>query len=230
MPSLTLMQAYAEADFLLRGQQSVCKPVIFKRVREDRQIAYGEVYAPMDVDTHGEFMTRPDIEQLAHKFMLKALSRKIDVNHDNQDGRASAVESFIARDTDPDFTPGAWVLGVKVFDRALWRKIKSGEITGFSMQARVRQIPMVVDMEDLAEDQYRGRVNPGADDGHTHDFWVLIDKRGNAVAGQTSEGPDGHTHIIRENNRTDIASGHVHTFDMRIAIAQAVTQAVDAIS
>jgi hypothetical protein len=216
--ALKLAHAYAEADLLLRGQLSVRKAVAFKRVKSDRQIAYGEVYAPMDVDTHGEFMTAHDIESLAHKFMLKMLSKNIDVNHDNNSGRASAVESFVARASDPDFTPGAWVLGVKVFDSQLWSRIKSGEITGFSMQARVRQIPMVVDMEDLAEDQYRGRVNAGGDDGHTHDFWVLIDRKGNAVAGQTSEGPDGHIHIIRENNRTDPYLDHRHTFDMRLGI------------
>src|SRR5262245_51658920 len=216
---LGLARAYAAAELGLRGQRHISKHVVFKAKRDDRQIAYGEVYAPMDVDTHGEFMTASDIETLAHKFMLKALSRKIDVNHDNQDGRASAVESFIARNGDPDFTPGAWVLGVKVFDRQVWTKIKSGEITGFSMQARVRQIPMVVDMEELAEDQYRGRVNAGGEDAHGHDFWVLIDRKGNAVAGQTSEGPDGHTHAIRENNRTDTSNGHVHTFDMRLGIA-----------
>jgi hypothetical protein len=222
MHKLTLAHAYAEADLLLRGQQVVHRTVTFKRRKDDRQIAYGEVYAPMDVDTHGEFMSAIDIETLAHKFMLKALSRNIDVNHDNQDGRASAVESFIARANDPDFTPGAWVLGVKVFDRGLWTKIKAGEITGFSMQARVRQIPMVVDMEEMPEEQYRGRVNAGGDDGHVHDFWVLIDKKGNAVAGQTSEGPDGHIHSIRENNRTDVWADHLHTFDMRVGIASSM--------
>lgn len=216
---LVLVHACAEAELLLRAQTRIEKVVRFKKRSDDRQIAYGEVYAPMDVDTHGEFMTAPDIEILAHKFMLKALTRKIDVMHDNQDGRAAAVESFIARANDPDFTTGAWVLGVKVFDRDVWSKIKSGQITGFSMQARVRQIPMVVDIEDMPEDQYRGRVNAGGDDSHTHDFWILIDKRGNAVAGQTSEGPDGHMHIIKENNRTDAANGHVHTFDMRLGIA-----------
>src|SRR5262245_19750304 len=217
-PMLVLARAYAEAEIRLRARQTVSKSVIFKRIKDDRQIAYGEVYAPMDVDTHGEFMTASDIETLAHKFMLKALSKNIDVNHDNRDGRASAVESFIARSNDPDFTPGAWVLGVKVFDRTVWGRIKSGEITGFSMQARVRQIPMVVDMEERPEDQYRGRVNAGGEDAHTHDFWILTDRKGNAVAGQTSEGPDGHTHTIRENNRTDPYAGHVHTFDMRLGI------------
>src|SRR5262245_4200784 len=183
---LGLARAYAAAELGLRGQRHISKHVVFKAKRDDRQIAYGEVYAPMDVDTHGEFMTADDIETLAHKFMLKALSKKIDVNHDNQDGRASAVESFIAREGDPDFTPGAWVLGVKVFDRGVWSKIKSGEITGFSMQARVRQIPMVVELEDVPEEQFQGRTNPSGDDGHVHDFWVLVDKKGNAVAGQTS--------------------------------------------
>lgn len=220
MPGLALAHAYAEAELRLQSH-SVSKRVVFKRLKEDRQIAYGEVYAPYDVDTHGEFMSAPDIEQLAHKFMLKLLTKHIDVMHDNQPGKAAAVESFVAREGDPDFTVGAWVLGTKVFDRALWSRIKSGEITGYSMQARVRQIPMVVEMEDFPEDQYRGRVNAGGTDAHVHDFWILVDKRGNAVAGQTSEGPDGHTHIIRENNRTDIAGGHVHTFDMRLGIAPA---------
>lgn len=218
MPKPAMKQAFLEAESLLRTHR-VQKHVTFKARRDDRQIAYGEVYAPMDVDTHGEFMSAVDVETLAHKFMLKALTQKIDVMHDNQDGKAAAVESFVARGGDPDFTPGAWVLGVKVFDTALWRQIKSGQITGFSMQAKVRQIPMVVDIEEMPEDQYRGRANPGGEDGHTHEFWILVDKRGNAVAGQTSEGPDGHTHGIRENNRTDVWGDHLHTFDMRLGIA-----------
>jgi hypothetical protein len=96
----------------------VCtREVAIKKQVSEKRLVFGEVYAPNDLDTHGEFMTGEEIEKLAHRFMLKQLTGHVDLMHDQNSNHGTAVvESFIAREGDPDFTPGAWVLGTKVYD------------------------------------------------------------------------------------------------------------------
>jgi hypothetical protein len=58
--------------------------VPIKKTDGEKQIVYGEVYAPYILDTYGEFMTPEDIEVMAHRFMQLDLSKVIDTQHDNQ--------------------------------------------------------------------------------------------------------------------------------------------------
>ena len=37
---------------------------------------------------------------------------------------------------------GSWLLTVKVLDKALWKKVKDGELTGFSIGGKARVIPV----------------------------------------------------------------------------------------
>ena len=61
--------------------------------------------------------------------MEKGILSNIDTNHSRQPNGCRVVEAFIARDDDRVFIPGSWVIGVKVPDPALWRMVKSGELT-----------------------------------------------------------------------------------------------------
>lgn len=104
-----------------------------KSASSEKQIAFGEVYVPNEPDTHGDFMTAANIERMAADFLASGRGANIDTEHNEVMNGSVVVESFIARKGDPDFTPGAWVLGVHIPDVALWQAVKSGEITGFSM-------------------------------------------------------------------------------------------------
>lgn len=105
-----------------------------KKVNSGKRIVFGEVYVPMELDTDKEAMTYDEIEKLAHSFLV--LSRKIDVQHEEEIVEAYPVESFIARKGDLEFTEGAWVLAVKVVDEDLWGEIERGERAAFSFSAR----------------------------------------------------------------------------------------------
>ena len=107
--------------------------VEIKKSDDEKQIAYGEVYVPEQRDTDGNWMTAATIEKMAHDFMENLRNTHIDKNHDGETDKGTVVESFIVRKGDPDYTEGAWVVGVHVQDKDIWDQVKKGELTGFSI-------------------------------------------------------------------------------------------------
>lgn len=176
---------------------------------EEKQIVYGCVYAPGQLDTYGEFMTAEDIEKMAHRYMKSVdLDQSIDVRHDNVVRDAYPVESFIARKGDVDYPEGSWVLGVKVEDVQLWGRIKSGELNGFSFQAMVVPVDMQIEYQVI-----RDHVGPTcAADDHEHMLFVQIGDDGKVISGMTSKAADGHVHKIVRASATETTNGHSHRF------------------
>lgn len=119
----------------------VTKEITFKKADDVKQIVYGEVYVPDEKDTDDHWMTATEIEKMAHTFMANLRQYQIDKQHDSTPDDGVVVESFIAREGDPDFTPGAWVLGTKVTDPETWAQIQKGEITGYSMAGSAVIVP-----------------------------------------------------------------------------------------
>jgi hypothetical protein len=115
---------------------NISREVEFKKFDRKKQIVYGEVYAPNEKDTDGNWMTPETIEKMAHGFMEDLRLTQIDKNHDGDTDEGTVIESFIVRKDDPDFTEGAWVVGVKVHDKETWKSIEKGDITGFSIEGR----------------------------------------------------------------------------------------------
>jgi len=104
-----------------------------------KQIVYGVVLTPDEEDLQGDIITAEEIEKTAHNYMAK--SRVVGSNHKSQ-MKAHVVESFIAPDVmnfeDGPYgkqvvNKGAWVLGVKITDPKEWKKVESGEYSGFSV-------------------------------------------------------------------------------------------------
>lgn len=182
--------------------------VAIKGINDEKQIVYGEVYAPDVLDTYGEFMSAEDIEVMAHRFMQIDLRTAIDTNHDNIPNGAYPVESFVAREGDPDYTPGSWVLGVKIPDAGLWRKVKTGELNGFSFQSLVK--PTSVEVEYAVLRDSVGKTE--SHDDHEHVYLVELDEIGNVVRGVTSKAADGHFHEITRASHTEESEGHSHRF------------------
>lgn len=190
-------------------RSKICR---IKRIDQDKQIVYAEVYAPYVLDTYGEFMVPEDIETMAHRFMRLKLDEVIDTNHDNVPNGSYPVESFLARDNDPDFTEGSWVLGVKIADDAVWQKVLRGELNGYSFEAMVNLVEYDMTVSVVRDHWGSTKTLRGVD--HEHIFFVQVDEKGRVVKGYTSEGPDGHVHVIRHGTVTEEAEGHSHRFDL----------------
>jgi len=90
--------------------------VQIKKLDQEEQIVFGEVYAPGFPDSQGDFMSTAEIKKMAYNFMRKSALSNIDVNHTQERSGSYVVESFIAREDDSIFIPGSWVLGVKAPD------------------------------------------------------------------------------------------------------------------
>lgn len=104
-----------------------------------KRIVYGEVLAPDEVDAQGDVVRAAEVEAAAHRF-LKA-GGPVGAMHASFEGVGRVVESFIARQGDPAFTPGAWVLGVELTSAA-WDRVRGGEWTGFSVGGRAVRRPV----------------------------------------------------------------------------------------
>lgn len=182
--------------------------VRIKKLDEEEQIVFGEVYAPDFPDSQGDFKSAFEVKKMAYNFMRKGLTANIDVNHSQTRSGSYIVESFIAQKGDPIFIPGSWVIGVKVPDPVIWRMVKSGELNGFSLDG------MGVRTETIFECEMPEVLKGETDDvkGHRHTFFVKYDPEGNFQGGYTDPGPNGHVHQIARGTVTEDADCHNHRF------------------
>lgn len=179
-----------------------CSPIVRKDAM--KQIVYGVVYAPYEIDAHGEAMTPDAVEQMAHAFMQQVIAKGgmvIDTEHDNVAVSAYPVESYIETRSDVDWPVGSWVMGVKIADETIWKKVMSGELNGFSFEAFVKKMPVVVEVEVPADEI--GVTS--AEMGHDHYYFVEYNDEGRIIAGETSA-DFGHRHKISGGTVTDYAS------------------------
>lgn len=181
-------------------------------IDETRRIIFGEVYAPNKIDAFGWFMEPQEVEKMAHKFMRLDLKKVIDTNHDNVPNGSYPVQSFIARAGDPQFTEGAWVLGVKITNEALWNQVVEGELNAFSMEIYVKKVPAVVEIETITKQV--GKTED-ADD-HQHYFYVDVDPSTGRVIGGKTDIVNGHYHDLSVNSVTEKSVGlskpHTHRY------------------
>jgi uracil-DNA glycosylase len=118
----------------------------------EKQIVYGVVADPYQFDTQQDWIPAWEIEATAHDYIES--SRVVGFMHE-QKADACVVESYLwPYPTPQDYDAamrnaphsafeasygadkvhsGAWVLGTKVSDPAVWAAIKAGEITGYSL-------------------------------------------------------------------------------------------------
>lgn len=175
------------------------------------RIVFGEVVIPDTPNVYGDFHTRESIRDFAYGFMLCGFG--IDVDHDNVDvtGKVRIVESFIARDNDPDFIPGSWVVGCIVYDDEIWNKILSGDINGFSYEALISQL----DVEAiLPVDIFKfGVTEPDPVDGHYHYYFAVLDDDGRPISGGTTY-TNQHRHDIQFHTVTSDSFGHNHRYNL----------------
>ncbi len=100
---------------------------------EHEHIIGGIVYAPNEIDAHGDFATVGAITEAMQTFMEGR--RTINIEHD-QPIDCRIIECFQAdADTEKEggiIPAGAWWLTLRVNDQEIWNMLVDGELTGFS--------------------------------------------------------------------------------------------------
>lgn len=102
---------------------------------DDEQIVCGVVYEPDVEDAQGDKANEVEIRKAAYQFIENV--QKFKVNHKGKPIKVKLLESYI---TPQDLTianqfvkKGSWILTIRVLAAKVWKAIKSGEYTGFSM-------------------------------------------------------------------------------------------------
>lgn len=189
------------------AQRIVCKD------GDDKHLVFGVVYAPGVPDSHNDFMTAEQIEQMAYKYAKDGDFSAIDVLHDNVTYGCYVVESFIVRKGDLDFPiEGSWVVGVYIPSDVLWSMVKKGDLNGFSMEVLAYRNTSELEIE--APGYAWGRTDKAED--HDHEFEVYYDEGGQLIGGRTNEwvAEDGttHIHVIKRGTATEVTGSHSHRF------------------
>ena len=171
------------------------------------RVVFAEVLVPNVLNSFGDLYTEEAIKEFAYAYAKQGYG--IDVQHDNVDvsGPVYVIESFIARDGDPDFIKGSWVVGMKIEDDDIWAQVLDGQINGFSYEALVNMTPVVVTANRGV--QVSGVTSPHPVDGHTHTYVLVLDEYNKPAAGGTSL-DNGHSHTIQSHTVTEVSSGHNH--------------------
>jgi len=192
------------------GAPSNDKQLVIRDTYE--RIVFGEVYIPNHIDAHGTTMTREEVKRVAYDFLRKGFVNKIDEQHSWKESGCYVVESFIARDGDPDFVPGSWVLGTKIEGDALWQKVLNGEYNGYSIAGYSEREKAYVSLTRTRESDIETEfcLADGIDK-HSHMIHIIFDDGGKIIPTWTSES-FGHSHEVILSTATEIEASHNHRF------------------
>lgn len=118
----------------------------------ERQVAYAVVWEPdvPDISADHDMATADEVENMAHSFMAHyAKQEDTSGTHHRwrvERDRMYVVESYLAP-TDFEIgeqrvTKGSWVMAVKIMDPELWTAVKSGQLSGFSLEGIGERVPV----------------------------------------------------------------------------------------
>jgi len=104
----------------------------------------GDNGAPLDPDTQSDIYSADDIRDAAHKFMEEFRNTGV-MHRELANDRIKILESYIAPQDlklgGSKIRKGTWLLAVRVVDDTLWSKVKTGELTGFSIGGSALRAP-----------------------------------------------------------------------------------------
>lgn len=102
------------------------------KIDEEKRLVYGIVMEPDSIDSQGDWESAEEIERAAHKFMKD--SRVIYREHKTKQPNVHVVESYIAQDDSGEIKKGSWVMVTYCGDEEMWKQVKKGEFTGYSIR------------------------------------------------------------------------------------------------
>lgn len=115
---------------------------------DEEQTVSGVVLQPEVVDAQGDIMSADVIKQAAYDFLSGInKSTKLGLQHATfPKGKLALCESYIAPNGivlgAKTVKQGSWIMTVKVLDAEVWKKVKDGKITGFSIGGKAKVVPI----------------------------------------------------------------------------------------
>ena len=123
------------------------------KASDDEQTITGIVLKPEEVDGQGDIYSAEVIKEAAYKFLAN-YNRSTKLGRQHKDfkdwqNRQALVESYLAP---MDFVlgttivkAGSWIVTFKILDPKIWKAIKDGKVTGFSIGGKAKIQKLVPD-------------------------------------------------------------------------------------
>jgi len=129
-----------DADDVVR----VALQVPIAKVAKEERYVMGIVMVPEATDAHGEKATAKEIREAAHKFLVSGA--KIGYQHQEIPGGLVLLESYLApvefKLGNKTIPKGTWLMAVRVNNDEVWKEVKAGRITGFSIEGYAKKVPL----------------------------------------------------------------------------------------
>jgi DNA adenine methylase len=111
----------------------------------EKQLVLGIVLEPEVVDSQGDIYSADEIEKTAHQWLTDY--RNMSLQHEYLvNTKARPVESWIQRNDwqcgETVVKAGTWLLNSHIVDPDMWKAIKSGSLTGYSIAGLARRTPI----------------------------------------------------------------------------------------
>jgi len=133
---------------------------------DDERYVLGVVLVPEQVDAQGDVYSQQEVRQAAHRFMEEfggiGLMHQLRVND-----QVKVLESYLAPVDfelgDVAVPKGTWLLAVRVLSDELWARVRTGELTGFSIGGTARRLPEPMREEPAPAAPSQDQPSPAAD-------------------------------------------------------------------
>lgn len=124
-----------------------------------KRVVFGVVYEPCaqnetcELDTQQDWILPDDLQKTAWDFMERSFLAKgntVDIQHNEEAAKVVPVESYITpvdmvvdgeNGESEHIRKGSWVVGVRIKDDAIWKKVESGELNAFSIGGKGVRVP-----------------------------------------------------------------------------------------
>lgn len=118
--------------------------VVILSKQEEQRLVTGIVLVPEEVDSQNDIYSAEEVQKASFAYM-EAFQNVGLMHRKMVTGKVRIVESFIARE---DYTEGGqsvkkgtWVMTTRVLDDALWKAVKEGKLTGYSIGGSAVRVP-----------------------------------------------------------------------------------------
>lgn len=110
------------------------------KIDNEKQIVYGEVLVPDVIDAQGHKISAEEIEKSCHNYMEDSQKHKI--MHKGEHIHSTVVENYIVPQDLEFINPqgnkvsvskGTWIMATKIYDKEIWKDVKSGKFSGYSI-------------------------------------------------------------------------------------------------
>lgn len=125
------------------SQDAIKMYIPISKANDDEQTVTGVVLQPEVVDGQGDIYDAKVIRKAAHNFLAAYNSTtKLGLQHKDFKKPFELLESFLAPMDMSIGTKvikaGSWIIVVRVLDKGIWKQVKDGKLTGFSIGGKAK--------------------------------------------------------------------------------------------